>query len=199
MSLLRYITHPEVDIDPETPVAEWSLSPHGLRRAHVLLDQPWMTSIRHVVSSAETKALRTAELIADRLALTVVVRPSSGEIDRSSTGFVDHERHELLADRFFAEPESSVEGWEPAVHAQRRIVQALHDVLDGPHDPPGDVAVVGHGAVGTLLMCHLDDRPISRRHDQPGQGHFWSYDRSEGRMVHGWRRIDDLDQPPVVR
>ena len=199
MSFLRYITHPNVDIDASTPVPDWGLSVLGRRRARSMLDQRWVGSIGRIIASSETKALETAELIADRLGLVVEVRASSGEIDRSSTGFVEPERHELLADRFFAEPESSVEGWERAVDAQRRIVEVLHDVLDGGRDWPGDVAVVGHGAVGTLLMCHLDGRTISRDHDQPGQGHFWSYDLSDNHLLHGWRSIADLEESPPVR
>ncbi len=197
MSILRYITHPNVEIDAGTPVPMWGLSALGRRRALAMLDQRWVGSIGCIISSSETKALETADLIASRLGFPVEVRPSSGEIDRSSTGFVEPERHELLADRFFAEPESSMEGWERAVDAQRRIVEVLRDVVEA-RAGRDDVAVVGHGAVGTLLMCHLAGLTISRYHDQPGQGHFWSYDRSDRRLLHGWRSIDDPEDPPSV-
>lgn len=194
MSILRYITHPNVEIDPHTPVTEWHLSDVGRRRAHALLEQSWIDSVDLVISSAETKAIETAELIAARRNLVVDVRRSTGEIDRSATGFVEPERHELLADQFFADPERSTSGWERAVDAQRRIVDAVSDVLGTPIDAVGDVAVVGHGAVGTLLLCHLDGRAISRSHDQSGQGHYWSYDRSDHRLLHAWRPIDEV--PP---
>ena len=192
MSVLRYISHPNVDIDPHRPVAEWRLSELGRQRAHALLDQEWITSIGLIISSAETKALETADLIAARLNMDVDGRRSTGEIDRSATGFVEPERHELLADRFFAHPTQSASGWERAVDAQQRIVDAVGDVLDAPlADPDGDVAIVGHGAVGTLLMCHLNSRAINRSHDQPGQGHYWSYDRSDRRLLHPWQPIDE--------
>lgn len=195
---MRYITHPNVDIDPHTPVTSWSLSPLGRHRAQTMLDQSWIQSIRHVISSSETKAMETAGLLAARLGLTVDVRPQSAEIDRSATGYVEQHRHEFLADRFFTEPQVSADGWERAVDAQRRIVDAVKDVLGEPNDPAGDVAIVGHGAVGTLLMCHLDGRTIGRVHDQPGQGHFWSYDRSTNRLLHGWRRIDGLQHADMT-
>lgn len=48
---------------------------------------------------------------------------------------------------------------------QRRIVDAVTAVLDG-HDPARPIAFTGHGAVGTLLKCHLGGRKISRDEDQ---------------------------------
>jgi len=56
----------------------------------------------------------------------------------------------------------------------------------------GDIAIVGHGGVGTLLMCWLAEVPIDRGHDQPGQGQYWSYDLTHGRMVHQWKPIDSI-------
>lgn len=121
MATLRYLTHPNVAVDPDVAVPAWSLSEQGRRRAEAMLSQPWVPSVGRVVSIAA---------VADLL--------------------VDGDR---------------------------------------------DVAVVGHGAVGTLLWCHLNGTAIARHHDQPGQGHHWAYDRTAARMVHGWRPIDDLRAP----
>ncbi len=194
--LLRYITHPEVDIDPTIPVPRWRLSDRGRARARAMSTRPWVTSIGRLISSPETKARETAAVLADHLGLTVEIRSGTGEIDRSVTGFVDPDRHDTLTDHFFAEPTRSIEGWESAVDAQRRIVSALTDVW-APTDEAStgaggpDVAVIGHGGVGTLLMCRLLGLSIDRSHDQPTQGHHWAYDPSAARMVHRWRPIDD--------
>ncbi len=59
-----------------------------------MLTRPWIDSIGRVVSSAERKALETATLLAGHLGVTVEVRPATGELDRSSTGFVPPEEHE---------------------------------------------------------------------------------------------------------
>jgi len=58
----------------------------------------------------------------------------------------------------------------------------------------GDAVVIGHGAVGTLLMCRLARLPIDRRYDQPGQGHYWSYDRTTAELLHQWLPIDALER-----
>ena len=190
MSHLVYVSHPNVHIDPTVPVPEWGLSAEGRRRTRLMLGHDWTASIGRVVSSPERKAIETADLIASHLGLEVEVRARSGEIDRSSTGFVPHDRHEALAGRLFGEPDLSADGWETARAAQHRIVTELADLLidDGP-----DVVVVGHGGVGTLLLCHVAGLDISREHDQPGQGHCWVLDRTTGRLLHRWRAIDDPD------
>lgn len=193
MALLRYVSHPDVDQDPTVPVPRWSLSDRGRARAQTMLRQPWLTEVGRVVSSEETKALETARIVADHLDLAVEVRSTTGEVDRSSTGFIVASRHEELADRLFGEPTRSADGWERAIDAQARVAEALADLLAPtatPADP--DVLVVGHGGVGTLLYCQVAGLTIDRRHDQPGQGHYWSYDRESAIALHPWCPIDDL-------
>jgi broad specificity phosphatase PhoE len=143
--------------------------------------------VGRVVSSDETKAVETARVVAQHLTLPLEVREGIGENDRSSVGFVPKAEFEALANAFFAEPERSVRGWERAIDAQRRIAAGLSDLLS---PAAHDVLVVGHGGVGTLWYCFLNELPIDRRHDQPGQGHYFSVDTSTRRATHGWRPID---------
>ena len=188
IALLRYVTHPEVTVDPATPVERWELSPAGRDRARRMLEQPWVAELDRIVSSDEAKAVQTAELLAGATDLTVEVREGIGENDRSATGFLPPEEFEATADRFFARPDRSVRGWERAVDAQTRIAGHLADLLD-PADDRSTV-VVGHGGVGTLWYCWLTEQPISRRHDQPGQGHYFTLDVATRDVLHGWRPID---------
>ena len=200
-SALRYISHPNVLIDPDVPVPDWSLNAEGQRRAQAMTTMAWTASIGRIISSDETKARMTADILAAALGLEVEVRPETGEIDRSATGYLSHERHSELARRLFAEPDVSAEGWETATDAQARVVSALTDVLAAPPaDETSDVAVIGHGGVGTLLYCHLAGLGIDVVHDQPGQGHFWTYNRASQQVQHTWQAIDhdgltDADQP----
>jgi broad specificity phosphatase PhoE len=75
------------------------------------------------------------------------------------------------------------------VDAQARVVAALDDLL-ALDDARHDVAVIGHGGVGTLWWCHLAAESIDRRWDQPGQGHFFTVERASRRPLHHWVRID---------
>ena len=191
MPLLRYVTHPNVVVDPAVPIERWGLDPTGVARASAMLDQPWVPEVSRIVSSDETKALETAQILADRLGLRVEVRDGIGENDRSATGFLAPEDFERTADRFFASPQESVRGWERAVDAQARIVRGLEDLLDA--ETARSTVVVGHGGVGTLWYCHLAGLPISRAHDQPGQGHYLTVDASTRRVLHHWRPIDSIE------
>lgn len=180
------ITHPEVAVDPRTEVTSWSLSAAGRARAARLAAQPWVPALDRLVSSAERKARETAAVLAAAHGLPWTVDAALGENDRSATGFLPPEEFEQVADAFFARPQESVRGWEAARHAQQRVVAAVRRHTTGGTDAVGFVA---HGAVGTLLWCDLERRPVDRRHDQPGQGSWYPFDPVTWTAGHGWVRI----------
>jgi len=69
-----------------------------------------------------------------------------------------------------------------------RSVRGVFDrIAAGGHE--ADIAIVAHGAVGTLLLCQLSGIPISRAYDQPYQGHYWACDMESRNVLHGWREI----------
>jgi broad specificity phosphatase PhoE len=191
MPVVHFITHPEVSIDPSVAVPDWQLSAIGLRRVGLLLERPWIATVRMVFSSAEPKAAVMARMMANRLSLSPVIIAGLGENDRSSTGYLPTTEFETVADTFFARPEESVRGWERAVDAQRRIVMAVDHALS-MISADGDVAVISHGGVGALLRCHLKGIPISRTEEQPGYGggNLYSFDAMTRRLLTGWRRIE---------
>ncbi len=192
MPTLHFITHPEVVIDPSVPVPDWPLSPEGIRRMVLALEKPWISSLGAVFSSAERKAMDAARLVADRFGLPPVMVAELGENDRSATGYLPKAEFEATADLFFAYPERSVRGWERAVDAQRRIVAAVERVI-AEASGTGDIAVISHGGVGALLLCHLKGVPISRAEDQPGAGGgcIYSFDVGTRALISGWYLVED--------
>ncbi|MGK7870138.1 histidine phosphatase family protein [Falsiroseomonas sp. E2-1-a20] len=191
MAEVHFITHPEVAIDPAVPVPDWPLSPRGLARTRAMLARPWVAGVGAVFSSTERKATDMAAILAAHLGLGFSQAEALGENDRSATGYLVRAEFEATANEFFARPEHSVRGWERAVDAQARIVAAVEAVL--AQAPPGHVAIVAHGGVGALLLCHLKRVPISRAEDQPGEGggNLFTFDRASRALLHGWRRIED--------
>ena len=190
-SCVRYLTHPQVQIDAAVPVPEWRLSPVGRARAQKLAEAGWLRATTRIVSSGERKAMETADILARAIGQSFVVRENMHENDRSATGFLPPAEFETVADQFFGQPEISIRGWERAIDAQARIMREVEAALLPKH--VGDVLFVGHGAVGTLLYCHLAGLPISRKHDQPvGGGNIFAFEHASRRVQHAWRSIEEL-------
>lgn len=191
MPIAYFITHPDVQIDPALPVPEWPLSPRGRERMSQALAQPWAGGLRTVWCSTERKARDGAEMLAEGLGLSVAELAALGENDRSATGYLPRAEFEAVANLFFARPEESVRGWERAIDAQSRIIAAVDQALAASVEG-GDVAIVSHGGVGTLLLCYLNGCPIGREHDQPPNngGNYYAFDIQNRRLCHGWEPVD---------
>lgn len=192
----RYLTHPNVLIDPDKKIDRWSLNKTGKARVAALVASGALSGTRRVITSAETKALETATPLAAALGCECDIRPAMGENDRSSTGYLPPEKFEEAADAFFASPNVSFDGWEKASFAQDRIVSEVEACLSA--ESSGDVLFVGHGAVGTLLYCHLAGLEISRRHDQGpgGGGSFFEFNLDDRTPKSGWQPMENLINRP---
>ncbi len=191
-----YVTHPQVNIDANVPVPLWGLSPLGRDRAKAFAARGVVPKGAMIFSSRETKAMELADILAAPLGSLVLSDHLMGENDRSATGFLPPELFEVTADRFFAEPKTSVDGWERAIDAQRRIVATVTTALASV--PAGIPAVFcGHGAVGTLLKCHVGRRPIARSEDQSrhadrGGGNCFSFDLKALQLGCEWTAMEDF-------
>ena len=191
-----YISHPQVQMNANVPVPLWGLSAEGRRRAEAFADRDVVPKGAMVFSSRERKALELAELLAARAGMLVLSDHLMGENDRSATGFLPPALFEAMADRFFARPEDSADGWERAVDAQARIVATVTTAL---HSVPDGTAAVfcGHGAVGTLLKCHVAGRAIARSEDQgrtggTGGGNCFVFDLATRELHSEWTRLEDF-------
>jgi broad specificity phosphatase PhoE len=189
--LVHFLTHPEVDIDPEVPVTEWSLSERGRMRSDLVAGA--LDGVTGVVSSPEVKADQTAHRIGDTLGLPVSLEPALAEIDRSATGYLPEPDFWANYQLFLALPAQSAKGWETAEAAQRRIVTAVRRLAST--SAANDVlALVSHGGVGALLLCDLAGTPIQRLEDQPGQGSHFSFDAGSWQLRTSWQPFEKLVQ-----
>ena len=71
---------------------------------------------------------------------------------------------------------------------RQRIVAAAREVFAqlGLEVPMEDIAKRAGVGVGTLLLCRLKGTAIHRAEDQPGQGHWFAFDRDTREVLHGW-------------
>lgn len=190
-AIARYLTHPQVVIDPNVDVEKWSLNEHGRARLATLVDSNALHATRSIVSSTETKAIETGQPLAKSLGIELNVHENMHENDRRATGFLVPDEFEQAAYQFFANPKSSYKGWETAINAQQRIVEAVDSALQEPME--GDVLFVGHGGVGTLLLCHLLGVAIDRKMDQMvGGGQYFEFEIESRRVLSRWMPIEHL-------
>ncbi|WIY52857.1 histidine phosphatase family protein [Devosia sp. YIM 151766] len=191
-----YLTHPQVRIDANVPVPLWGLSEVGRARAEALIARNIVPGGAVVFSSREAKALELAEIIARATGTPILTDHGMGENDRSATGFLPSALFEAHADRFFAQPHESINGWEKAIDAQKRIVSSVTTALNSV---PSDAQVIfcGHGAVGTLLKCHVAGRVISRDEDQSrwadkGGGNGFLFDLAAEKLLSEWVPMEEI-------
>ncbi|WP_349236514.1 histidine phosphatase family protein [Devosia sp. MC532] len=191
-----YITHPQVEIDPDVAVPQWGLSSVGRDRAQHFAQRNLLPSSAQIFSSAERKAIELAHIIGAPLGAEIISHASMDENDRSATGFLAGPLFEEHANQFFAHPDQSVAGWERAVDAQARIVSAIRTAIAFA-EPDRSLIFCGHGGVGTLLKCHLGRLPISRSQDQQylgvtGGGNCFIFDPHAETLESDWMAMESL-------
>ena len=135
-------------VDQSVPSAEWVLSPEGEEAARRLarsLDAPAPVSIH---SSAETKAVQTARLLAEGCGVQAEIETDLHEVGGRSWADTAAAYQEMAGRYLRGE---AVEGWEQRASAQRRIVAEVRRLAE----PGGDAVVVSHGLVLVLLLAWL--------------------------------------------
>jgi broad specificity phosphatase PhoE len=192
MASLIFLTHPEVVIDPDQPITEWPLNAIGRARMEHFADLLAGRSVTAVHASTERKARDGAAIVAERFNLPYATHEDLGENDRSSTGFIAPPEFWAVVREFFGRPHESIRGWERAIDAQTRIVNAVSRILREDRTS-GDIVVVSHGAVGCLLTAHLQNVEIGResRPTHPGGGCFIVIDRDTFTLTQNWRAVED--------
>ena len=175
MSSIIFLTHPEVVIIARAHHA-MALEPcrprtDGAIRGYSRRPPPLRHSCEH-----GDKAIHGADILGKRFGLPVETDEALGENDRSSTGDTAPPEFWDVVREFFAHPHESTRGSERAIDAQARIVAAVRRVVQ---NATGDVVIVSHGGVGTLLTAYLQNVEIGResRPTHSGGGCFIVIDR----------------------
>jgi broad specificity phosphatase PhoE len=191
MTLVYYISHPDVVLDPSIPIPQWDLSELGRQRLEEMLNQPWLEAVQAIYCSNEQKAKSAARRIAEHIGLQEQIVEALGEIDRSSTGYLSRPELEPVVATLYAQPEKSVRGWERAADAQQRTIRALKQIISElPNN--STIAVVGHGGVGTLLLNFIKGTQITRADAPSGQGYYYAFVWETRQLLHGWKPIDQI-------
>ncbi len=172
------------------PVPEWRLSALGRKRMAAFAARPVVQDLGHIIASAETKAVEAAGILAAAAGRGFEIVAETHENDRSATGYLAGADFEAARLAFLGQPDVSYRGWERAEDAQARIVKAVQSVL-ALRRWKRPIAFVGHGAVGTLLKCHLKGVAIGADEDQPaGGGNIFCFSLSDGGLLCDWTPME---------
>jgi len=159
MRKLILIKHSSPAIDPAVVSHQWKLSDEGRRRCDALADAVKAHALAAILSSEEPKAAETAELLAARLQLPFSTAPDLHEHDRSNVPHMHGAEFQSAIAQFFQLPAELVLGRETADAALQRFQAAVEKVL--LDHPEGNLAIVSHGTVITLLVArHNPVRPF---------------------------------------
>jgi len=135
------------------PAREWKLSEVGKERAIRLANQLYDYQPDVIISSVEPKAIKTAEIIADQLALAFYVVEGLHEHDRSHVAFLSKDEFQNAVHEFFSKPGDLVFGSETANQSYDRFHQAVLSILNVHQEKT--VIIVAHGTVISLFVSRL--------------------------------------------
>ena len=149
MRKLILIKHAKPQVDESAPSHEWGLSEEGRRACAPLAQVVGPHDPAVIVTSKETKALQTAELLAGALGKPFEEAPDLHEHDRSNVPMMQSREFISMMALFFRQRDRLVLGRETAGQASRRFTAAVDSVLNA--HPQDNVAIVTHGTVLSLF------------------------------------------------
>lgn len=154
---LIFVRHSQPEIVLGVAAREWRLSPEGRCRCKSLAKE---IALHYqpvaVASSAEPKAIETAEFIARPFGLPVEMACDLREHEREPVRVLDDAAFQAAIAAFFTHPEELVYGHETAAGALARFSRAVTHVM-ATH-PVGDIVVVTHG---TVMSSLTGDDPLA--------------------------------------
>lgn len=153
MKPLILVKHSLPEIMANLPAREWTLSAQGKTWAGLLAERLQMYHPEIIISSVETKAQQTAEIIAGALGQPLKIVEGLHEHDRREEPFLSRQAFEANVQEFFAQPDIFVFGSETADQAYCRFENAVNSVLEQDHDKT--IVIVAHGTVISLFVSRL--------------------------------------------
>ncbi|MCA9916507.1 MAG: histidine phosphatase family protein [Anaerolineales bacterium] len=150
---LILVRHTAVFIDPSVSSHDWVLTEDGRSATHTLAHKliPYQPS--RLITSEEPKAIATGAALAEVLALPTHAAPGLQEHDRRGVPYFENKAEfETAVAHFFTHPHDLVFGNETAVQARMRFGTAVQQQQETY--PQDTLALVTHGTVLTLFLCH---------------------------------------------
>jgi broad specificity phosphatase PhoE len=153
---LILVRHGRPKIDLDAPPTTWTLCHEGQVGCAQLAEQIVAYKPTAVVASPDPKALETAQILAHRLGLEVVVDEGLHEHKRPAASFGSEQEFRDSIAKVFAQPAAAASGGESTQQAAERLAKTLAKYQGKP------LLAVTHG---TVLSLYLAERLGVDAHD----------------------------------
>jgi broad specificity phosphatase PhoE len=142
------------------PASTWPLSQAGRAACVPLAEELRPHSPTRIITSTETKAQQTGQIVADILGLPLNIADGLQEHDRTHVTGLDEATFKANVARLLIEPDQLVFGLETGTQVRQRFTRALQTALY--QYPTDTLAIVTHGTALTLfLTTHNPINPLS--------------------------------------
>ena len=153
MSKLILVKHSLPQITPGLPSGQWGLSAEGRRRCLALAGQLASAHPTRIVSSPEPCPLDTAQRIARKVGVPVLVNERLHMHRRGRTGYLSDSEFTRRVQQFINRPEELCFGEETASAVFSRFNAVIWRLMD--QFPNQTVVVVTHGLLIALFVASI--------------------------------------------
>lgn len=189
MSRLILIRHSISRQDPTTPSHNWSLSEEGRSRCQILSEHLRAYRVDRIFTSDESKALQTAEHLADGLLIDFEIAPDLHETCRATVPYFDNlDDFHTAVHEAMLHPYRIVFGEETFDYAFQRFDRTLRLLMEQHYGE--NLAIVTHGTVMSLFIARysgMDDYRLWRSLGMPAYAVFEAPDMTLRDLV---RHVD---------
>ncbi len=183
---LYFITHPDVVIDPKKYKSFWELSAEGIGAAKRVAIKSFWKDINNIYTSTEIKTIQTAEIINKKHKIPYESTNCLNEFESKSTGFLPIEEFIDAMKSFYEKPAESFRGWERLIDAEYRVLNCIKKITRMPEN--SSIAIIGHGATGTLLKCFYKGVTPSWEEDPKQTGCYFIADIENKKLIQDWKK-----------
>jgi broad specificity phosphatase PhoE len=152
---LILVRHSLPDFEAGVPASQWHLSAEGRRHCERLAGRLVPYDLAVIITSEEAKAAETGQIVAGILGLPLETAAGLHEHERGVvTELGNQGEFRAQVTRLLERPDELVMGRETANQAHARFAAAVAHVV--AQHPSGNLAIVSHGTVMTLLITRAN-------------------------------------------
>ncbi|HLC39749.1 MAG TPA: histidine phosphatase family protein [archaeon] len=181
------ITHPDTVPTSEKVPPKWKISEDGWKQVRSLAKRKFWSEVEFIYASTEPKAHLAGRYWAKKHRIPMKIVEGIDEI-RKRNQFLRKKQLWENVDYFYANPAKSARGWETARNCLERMLKAFNRIVSTEKKKKRKaIAVVSHGAVANLYVCHLKKIKPSRKVGQKKIGSWIVIDTDRKKVLTKWR------------